>query len=330
MLRIYLDQFAWIRLARAANKLKVEPGWVEALELCRALKTYGITSFPIDIYRYWETNKNHNDGARNRLADVISELSDFDAILVSMPVLDHEIDKALAKRFGRPSPVREPRIFGRGIAHMSNGGVFNSARPADQRPPSQDKGSDFRAPIDRQLEEVLLRAGPKDHARNGLPLDAVPFGDMFVQHEVTIAQAIAAKSVKGAKLRRAVVETDLTHDIGPAIRRRMDEAGLEVRTVVDRLGDDGLVELIEDLPTRKVTNNLRTSKHLHPPANQRWEPNDFFDVIALPVPVVYCDVVMTEKQWVDSMKRDYLGDKFNTKLISTPKELSEALAAAVA
>ena len=30
MLRVYLDQFAWIRLSRARNRLKVDPGWDDA------------------------------------------------------------------------------------------------------------------------------------------------------------------------------------------------------------------------------------------------------------------------------------------------------------
>lgn len=30
-------------------------------------------------------------------------------------------------------------------------------------------------------------------------------------------------------------------------------------------------------------------------AEQKWEPNDFIDVLALPVAAVYCDVVITER-----------------------------------
>ena len=184
---------------------------------------------------------------------------------------------------------------------MSNGGVTGSARPAEQRPPSQDKSSDLRASIDRQLEEILLRAGPNDHARSGVPLDAVPFGDMFVQHEVTIAKEIAAKRIKGAKLRRAVIETDLSHDIGPTIRRRMDEADLDVRTVVGALGDDGLLDLIQDLPSREIHEHSSDEQASSPAYESAVGTKRLLRCqIALPVPVVYCDVVMTEKQWVDT------------------------------
>lgn len=38
-------------------------------------------------------------------------------------------------------------------------------RRTDQRTASEDKSSDLRTPIDRPLEELLLRAGPNTHAR---------------------------------------------------------------------------------------------------------------------------------------------------------------------
>ena len=71
--------------------------------------------------------------------------------------------------------------------------------------------------------------------------------------------------------------------------------------------------MVQSLPTRRVTNSLRASKHRHAAANQRWVPNDFIDVVQLPVPVVYCPVVMTEARWVDAMQRDKLDERFGTE-----------------
>ncbi len=135
MLHIYFDQFAWIGLSRAAHNRPEGAKYVHALAMCRAAKQHGVASFPIDLYRYFETQKNHNDGSRNRLVDTIIELSDFDTIPLPQALLDHELDAALNARFRRPLDVTPPRVFGRGIAHLSQGRVHNAMRTAGEWTP---------------------------------------------------------------------------------------------------------------------------------------------------------------------------------------------------
>lgn len=330
MLRIYLDQFVWINLARAANGRSDGAHYRDALELCRAARSLEVASFPLDLYRYWETAKNRNEGSRNRLVDTMIELSDFDTITVPTQLLPYEIDRALKARFGRPTHVPKPRVFGRGISHLTAGGVHIPMGPTEQRPVSPEKSGDLRSPIDYQLEEALLRAGPDTHARTGLPLDLVNWGDVFVRHEVSVAEVIAQRGVARTDLPAAVVHSDL-EDIAPAIRERIAAAGMTPEEVTEALGGVGLLQLVQSLPTRRVTNALRVSKHLHPLAHQTWKPNDFFDVVQLPAPVVYCDVVFTEQQWVQALTRnqkDKLDERFNTKLICTPEQLVEVLISA--
>ena len=95
MLHVYLDQFAWIGLARAAHGRRDGARYRDALEMCRATRAHEVASF-------WETAKNHNDCSRNRLVDTMIELSDFDAIITPKQLFQYEIDIALRARFGRP------------------------------------------------------------------------------------------------------------------------------------------------------------------------------------------------------------------------------------
>lgn len=106
MLHVYLDQFAWIGLARAAHGRRDGARYRDALEMCRATRAHEVASFPLDRYRYWETAKNHNDCSRNRLVDTMIELSDFDAIITPKQLFQYEIDIALRARFGRPPKTR--------------------------------------------------------------------------------------------------------------------------------------------------------------------------------------------------------------------------------
>ena len=89
-----------------------------------------------------------------------------------------------------------------------------------------------------------------------------------------------------------------------------------------------LMSFIDDLPTRYVTNVMRSAKHRQ--TQQKWEPNDFVDVVALPVPAVYCDVVVTEKQWAHRMRQGKVDRRYNTILLDNVADLVDVLVAASA
>lgn len=89
-----------------------------------------------------------------------------------------------------------------------------------------------------------------------------------------------------------------------------------------------LMSFIDDLPNRYVTNVMRSAKHRQ--TQQRWEPNDFADVVALPVSAVYCDVVVTEKQWVHRMRQGKVDHRYNTMLLDNVADLVDVLVSASA
>ena len=63
-------------------------------------------------------------------------------------------------------------------------------------------------------------------------------------------------------------------------------------------------------------------------SEQKWELNDFNDIVALPVAAVYCDVVVTEKQWVHRLRQGKVGQRYDTTLLSDTAMLADLLAAA--
>jgi hypothetical protein len=92
------------------------------------------------------------------------------------------------------------------------------------------------------------------------------------------------------------------------------------------LGARGLLEFVDDLPTRYVTNVLRRSEHRQ--RQQPWEPNDLIDIVALPLPAVCCDVVVTEKQWVHHLRLGKIEERFEIQLLSDTTSLTDAPVAA--
>lgn len=89
-----------------------------------------------------------------------------------------------------------------------------------------------------------------------------------------------------------------------------------------------LMSFIDDLPTRYVTNVMRSAKHRQ--TQQKWEPNDFADIVALPVAAVYCEVVVTEKQWVHRMRQGKVDRRYNTMLLDNAADLVDVIVTASA
>lgn len=183
----------------------------------------------------------------------------------------------------------------------------------------------LQAELNEALEEALLRAGPAAHATAGVDLSKSDHAERFVKYEVSLALAIANAGVKGSALYDTIRTSDL-RDIYPAVVEALVRAGLDPDVFPGLLGRRGLLEFVDDLPTRYVTNVLRRSKHVQ--RQQRWEPNDFIDIVALPVPAVYCDVVVTEKQWVHHLRLGKIEERFETQLLSDTAKLTDVLVAA--
>lgn len=120
----------------------------------------------------------------------------------------------------------------------------------------------------------------------------------------------------------AVRASDLV-DILPAVLVAIDRIGMPWQDFFTRLGAAGIFEFMDDLPTRDVTSVMRAAKHRQD--EQSWEPNDFVDIVALPVASVYCDVVVTEKQWAHRLRQGKVDRRYDTQLLSNTAGLVDVL-----
>lgn len=330
MLRVYLDQNKWIDLARAATSHRLGESFVNTLALARIGVASRLVSFPLDLYRYWETSKRSDDQSRNDVVDVMRELSQQHTIAPSKHILYEELDIALQRRFGRPEHVRRRQVFGVGIKHITDNRIHWPKRDFgtlldDGR--SQPKG--LRARLshshDQFIEEHLLRAGPQTINSAGVDHAASDHGQRFVDYENAIAAAVALHGLRGDAIDQAVRAADLG-DIRPAVTEALGNIGLDFDEFVSSSNPIDLMNFMDDLPTRYVTNVMRSAKHRH--SQQSWEPNDFIDVLALPIAAVYCDVVITEKQWVHRMRHGGVERRYNTILLTDTADLVDVLVGA--
>jgi hypothetical protein len=330
VLRVYLDQNQWIYLALAATGNERGKQFHDALAMCRAGVAAGTVSFPLDMYRYWETSKRSNDRSRFDVVNVMRELSQQHTMALPFGLLDREIDLALQRRFGRPEQPRQQQVFGSGIRHITEGRLrwpeldLNSLPDAGPSLPSALRAQ-LQAAVDAAVEVGLLHAGPNDYRALGFEHAASDHARRFVDFENRVSAEIAKHRLTGYDIDLAVIGTDF-RDIRPPLSEALERIGMSYDEFTADLSIRQLVEFLDDLPTRYVTNIMRAAKHRQ--AQQRWEPNDFVDILALPVAAVYCDVVVTERQWAHRLRQGKVTERYGTVLLSSAASLPDVLVAA--
>lgn len=327
MLRVYLDQNKWIDLARAASGHADGARFSDALAMAHAGVAAGAVSFVLDMYRYWETSKRGDKRSRNDVVDVMLDLSRNHTMALPFELLDQELDHALEHRFGRRADPRRRQVFGVGMRHIAKGRIDWPRVDLSELP---DAGAsipssllaELSREINESMEEGLLRAGPQELRTAGFEHAESDHAQRFVEFENKVAAAIAHHGLSGDAIDQAVRGTDFG-DIQSALTNALDRIDLTYDQFMAGITVEDLMAFIDDLPTRYVTNVMRSAKHRQ--TQQPWEPNDFVDVVALPVAAVYCDVVVTEKQWVHHLRHGRVHERYDTMLLSNLADLPQVL-----
>jgi hypothetical protein len=114
---VYVDQFAWVDLARArlgrSHSTEDGPTRDQLLEYRRA----ELAHFPLSKVHYLETWRQASQQRRGEVAAEMAALSGFLTLAPPEVLWPGEIDRALQARFGRPAQPRPVEPFGVGVAH---------------------------------------------------------------------------------------------------------------------------------------------------------------------------------------------------------------------
>lgn len=332
MLRVYLDQNKWVDLARAATGHRNGARFVDALASARTAAASGTASFPLDIYRYLETGKRRDDRSRIEVADLMLELSKQHTMARPHALLPAEIDQALNRRFGLKEQARQVDVFGTGLRHITAGAVtwpsFHPARLTDRITEIAPSALVTNEQIYNELvERELLRLGPEAVRKVGFDPSDAEVAQQFIDYENSIAAAIRGRRLSGDLLELAVRASDLG-GIRTAVTEALERIGMTWEDFIEQMPPAELVNFIDDLPTRYVTNVMRSAKLRQ--TQQKWEPNDVNDLAALPVAAVYCDVVVTEKQWVHRLRQGRVEQRYSTTLLTDTAALVDLVASPTA
>jgi hypothetical protein len=315
--RIYLDQNKWIDLARAATGHASGARFVPALQSARAAVAAGRASFPLDLYRYSETWKRGDARSRNDVIDVMLELSQHDTIALARDVLPGELETSLRKLLALPPEPTEFGVFGTGLRHIVGDAVnWPTADLAkldeSERAMIAGREAEFERAYAQAFDAHLFRVAPQAVPFIGATRSAASIDEQYAAYENQLGDEIRRRGLQGDLIDVAVRASDL-RDIRGAVSDALARHGRDWDEFVAQLDPESTVAFVDSLPSRYVTNAMRSAKLRQ--SQQKWEAHDFNDVLALSVAGVYCDVVVTEKQWVHRLHAAGVDSRFDTELL---------------
>jgi hypothetical protein len=328
VLRVYLDQNKWLDLAWAAKGDPRGDRYADVLAAARACVEAGAVSFPLNVSRYIETSKRGRFDSRRDLALTMAALSRFHGIAPPRVLVPAEIDATLHARFGVPAHPRTPEVFGRGIEHAVGGGISTSGllRLSKGLVLSPGQRAQADAVMQEALEHGLLLGAPPALAESAAHQAIV--GRMTQDRQFAEGQDVLAAKLAETKMgKRTRLDLALhAYELGDLLEpltEALVRAGLDPKAFIESLLKEGLVDFVRSLPTRAVAVDLYRDKHAQ--RQQKWEPNDLLDLVGLPVAAVHCDVVVTERQWANRMRRAKIPQRHGTRVLNDLKDLTAVL-----
>lgn len=291
---VYLDQFAWVALARARLRRKVPSHLRNVRRQLLLAASEGRAIFPLSLVHYLETWKQSDGRRRGELASEMALLSGFAALAPGRSIWPVEVEHALNRCFGKPSEPRPLHVLGRGAAFAFG---YPDIQPdiSSLTPRQQFRG-----------EWAILASLEGNYAKE--TRERIEQGRRFA--EVETARSVRLKGWRSApreKEQRFRVQTlsDFHRDVITALIAN-DVAISEL----ELLGPDGLERLVGDIPTLWVLTELRRIRYANP--SQGFTETDLNDLRALAVALSYCQVVVTDKAWVDAVKRTGVNGRFGS------------------
>lgn len=295
---LYLDQFAFVGLARAHHR---KPGSEALRELRGTLWSEvkdGSIVIPLSSVHYLEIWGTGSRVRRDELSAEMAMLSRLRTIAPVWSLWGSEIDMALRETLGKPNQCRPLDVFGYGIAHAF--GMPEMMLNKDHLTPEQL--------VEAELS-ILSNFPGNDHIVRHKRYETE---QQFAAYETGRAQRLkewnVAPEERAARFRIQAL-TDFKSYVFPSL------IGADItKEELEKLGRQGLEVLISAVPSMFVLTELRRLRYANPV--QGFKRTDMNDLRALSVAVPYCDVVVTDKAMVDLLMRSKLPEKYGTRVFA--------------
>jgi hypothetical protein len=322
--RVYLDQNKWIDLGGAHHGRPSGAVFADTARVLEAGRELGELSLPLSAVHYMETAIRRNYESRARLAETMIYFSRLDTIASTEDLIPPEIDRALSEIFGRPANPRPPQPFGRGVQH-----AFGHTEPLYTLPDELAHLVEDRVTFERDASEEMERfalIGPTPEQERQIedyePRSHLPIGERYAQAQEDLRKRRQAAGWHQGERAERLASAQAYSDYLDQINDRATKAGIDPVAIFES-GADQATRFLESVPTMFATSELeriRANASVKP-----WERQDLNDISALSVAAVYCDVVVTERTWVDAARRAGFAERFGTIFLSRLEDLPETL-----
>jgi hypothetical protein len=335
---VYLDQWVWIRLARAEQGRPADPEDIQILAAIRGASEAGV-AFPLSVTHYIETLSINDPRQRADLAKIMASISYCRTLRSTSDLFRHQFLLAMHQQFGKPyfRPAA-PQVLGTGVFWAFLGGQAPlRLHHADGTVVDLSDDPKRQELIRRasQWAEVQFLAGPRDgelaalRQRGYKPEATQAIAQSRLAWETTYVDLLSKDSISREELRVRVMARELIHEHLDLFNDVMNEYYLDPYAALGidplRPGDarKSMIEFANRIPTMRIAIDLKTELFRNP--QKPWSTNAVQDIDAMSRAVPYCDAVLPDQEVADWLTRSKAGERHNTQIVKRLRDLPSAL-----
>ncbi len=335
---VYLDQWVWIRLARAANGEPREDSDLQVLAAVQGAAENGV-AFPLSTTHYIETSKITNPRQRLDVARTMASVSHCRTLRARKVLLGHQMLHAMHLAFGRPAfRPQAPDVLGTGFRWAFDGepGPMVLRGPDGLVDPATIDGMPEFLRKANQLTELMILAGPGDEEigilrqRYGYRPEAmIEVEASRLEWESSYVELLADYPASRAELRVRLQARELLHEHLATFQALTSEYRINLSREVGynpvrpNVSRRRMVSFADTIPSLRIAVDLKVE--LFRNATKPWTMNAIHDIDALSMAVPYCRVVVPDREMDNLLSRSGTGPRYGTKIITTLAELPDAL-----
>ena len=336
---VYLDQWVWIRLARAANGEPREASDLLVLAAVQDAAAQGV-AFPLSTTHRIETSKITSPRQRLDVARTMASISHCRTLRARKVLLRHQMLHAMHLTFGRPAfPPQPPEVLGTGVRWAFYGepghGVLRGLDGAVVDPATIEGMPEFLRKAN-QLTEMMLLAGPGDEEIGELrehygyrpeAMDVIEADRL--DWEASYVQILAEYPASKAELRVRLQARELIHEHQAMFQALLGEYRINLNREVgynpDRpnVSRRRMVAFADAVPSLRIAVDLKVE--LFRGAGKPWSMNAIHDIDALSMAVPYCHVVVPDSEMASLLSRSRAAERYQTQIITALPDLPDAL-----
>ncbi|MBL7487178.1 hypothetical protein I6A60_08560 [Frankia sp. AgB1.9] len=335
---VYLDQWVWVRLAKASKGEPKEPSDLQVLAAVQDAAADGV-AFPLSATHHIETSKIPKLRWRRDLARTMASISYCRTLREQKILLRHQMLHAMHVTVGRPAFRPEaPDVLGTGVrwAFVGEPGRLVLRGPdgvVDLGTIGGMPGSLRKA---NQLTELMVLAGPSD-AEAGYLREHYGYRPEVITEivanrlswETSYVDVLAAHPASKTELRVRLQARELLREHLDLFQNLTSEyrisltRDLGINPDRPKLSRQRLAAFLDAIPSLRIAVDLKVE--LFRGAAKPWSMNAVHDIDALSMAVPYCHVVVPDREMASLLARSHTAERHGTVIIAGLTDLPDAL-----